>query len=76
MIEKDDELAEMQDGAGDAEEVKDENAEAAGIGSAVIDVTEANIGDYTIDDVVMPMVGHQVRIPTNADLAKIYADLL
>jgi len=44
--------------------------------SAILEVTEANIAEYTIEDVVMPMIGHEVRLPPNAELAQIYQDLL
>ena len=43
---------------------------------AVIEVTEANLLEYAIEDVVMPMISHSVRMPPNSDLAAIYADLL
>jgi len=57
------------------EEGQDTNKNG-GMDSAVIVVTEANLADYAIEDVVMPMVGHSIRMPPNADLAAIYADLL
>ena len=44
--------------------------------SPVIDVTEENIAEYTIEDVVMPMVGNNIRMPRNADIAAIYQELL
>lgn len=39
-------------------------------------VTEENIGEYTLDDVVMPMVGKSVRLPENEDLKKIYGEYM
>jgi len=43
---------------------------------AVIDVTEENLAEYAIEDVVMPMVGNQVRMPRNPELAQLYHELL
>ena len=42
----------------------------------VIDVTEENIGEFGIEDVVMPMVGNSVKMPKNAELAAIITELL
>ena len=58
------------------EEGQEDTNKNGGMDSAVIVVTEANLADYAIEDVVMPMVGHSIRMPPNADLAAIYADLL
>ena len=58
------------------EEEGEDTNKNGGMDSAVIVVTEANLADYAIEDVVMPMVGHSIRMPPNADLAAIYADLL
>ena len=58
------------------EEEEQDTNKNGGLDSAVIVVTEANLADYAIEDVVMPMVGHSIRMPPNADLAAIYADLL
>ena len=44
--------------------------------SIVVDVTDANINDFTIEDVVMPMVGHDVNLPKNEDLKKIIIDIM
>lgn len=72
------EVALEEAGADNKEEEGQTNAaEAKNVQeSAMIEVTEANIAEYTIEDVVMPMVGHSVRMPPNSDLATIYADLL
>lgn len=72
------------DGGENVEESKDEveaNADASAARtnvskSPVIDVTEENIAEYTIEDVVMPMVGNNIRMPRNADIAAIYQELL
>ena len=45
-------------------------------GGFVVDVTDANIDDFTIEDVVMPMVGHDVNLPKNEDLKKIILDIM
>lgn len=59
-----------------AEESKEETKEKPRVVNPVIDVTEENIGEYTIEDVVMPMVGHDVRMPKNEELLRIIHDLL
>jgi tRNA pseudouridine13 synthase len=43
---------------------------------AVVDVTEENINQFTIDDVVLPVVGHEVRLPANAEMQKILVDIM
>ena len=45
-------------------------------GGIVIDVTDANIGDFTIEDVVMPMVGHDINFPKNEEIKKIITDIM
>ena len=42
----------------------------------MIDVTAENISEYSINDVVMPMPGHCVRMPENSDLKAMYEELL
>ena len=42
----------------------------------VVDVTEENIGEFGIGDVVMPLVGNSIRLPKNAELASIITELL
>ena len=72
------------DAGAKVEESKDEveaNADASAARtnvtkSPVIDVTEENIAEYSIEDVVMPMVGNNIRMPRNADIAAIYQELL
>lgn len=34
----------------------------------ILDVTEENIHEFSIHEVVMPMVGYQTKMPQNADL--------
>lgn len=42
----------------------------------VVDVTEANIGDFSIEDIVMPMIGHDINLPKNEELRKIMMDAM
>lgn len=67
-----DEVALDDDDDVEEEESKDQKR----VTSPVIDVTEQNIGQYTIQDVVMPMVGNNVKMPKNEELTKIISDLL
>ena len=75
-------IAMNADAGENVEESKDEVEANTGAAKAnvtkspVIDVTEDNITDYTIEDVVMPMVGSNIRMPRNADIAAIYHELL
>ena len=39
-------------------------------------MTESNIDSYTIEDVIMPMPGHNIRMPGNEDLKSIYEEIL
>ena len=34
----------------------------------MIEVTEANIDKYTIEDVIFPIIGHKVKMPSNPDM--------
>jgi len=43
---------------------------------AVVDVTEENISQFTIDDVVLPVVGHEVRLPVHAEMQQIIVDIM
>lgn len=42
----------------------------------MVDVTEENIKDFTIEDVVLPVVGHEVRLPVNPEMQKIQVDIM
>ena len=42
----------------------------------MISITEANISEYSIEDVVMPMIGHNTRLPENEELRQIILDIL
>lgn len=70
----DNELVE-DDAAAVEEEEKDENAnlhpaesQAAKLSDSLEFITEENLKDFTLADIVMPMIGHDVRMPKNDDL--------
>ena len=42
----------------------------------MIEVTAENIHKYTINDVVMPIVGYRTRMPNNDELRKIILDIM
>ena len=42
----------------------------------VVDVTEDNIHEFSISQIVMPLVGYDVRMPKNMELAKIITDVM
>jgi len=57
------------------EEEKEENAnlhpaesKAAKLSDSLEFITEDNLKDFTLGDIVMPMIGHDVRMPKNEDL--------
>jgi len=80
LIENDVEVDEAAGGVAEPEEESKEEAKEGSknnrVVNPVIDVTEENIGEFTIKDVVMPMVGNSVRLPKNAELASIITKLL
>jgi tRNA pseudouridine13 synthase len=39
-------------------------------------VTEQNISKYTMEDVVLPIVGHKIRMPENEEMNKIILDIM
>jgi len=39
-------------------------------------VTKENLSEFTIEDVVMPMIGYDVQLPENEDLKTIILDIL
>ena len=60
------------EGAAAAEESKEPASTEKGASrrtSPVIEVTEENIAEFTIADVVMPMIGHNIRLPKHPELA-------
>lgn len=42
----------------------------------MIEVTEQNIDSYTLKDVIFPIVGHKVGLPTNPEMRKLIEDLM
>ena len=42
----------------------------------MIEINEKNINDYSIDDVILPIVGYKVQFPKNKDIKKIYEDIM
>lgn len=42
----------------------------------MIEITEANIHKYTINDVVMPIVGYRTRMPKNEELRNIILGIM
>jgi len=42
----------------------------------ILTITEENLDQYTLNDVVMPIPGHKVSYPGNKELKKIYLDLM
>jgi hypothetical protein len=42
----------------------------------MIEVTEENIGNYTIEDVIMPIIGHKVKLPSHPEMRKIIEDIM
>ncbi len=49
---------------------------AKNIEEALIEVTAENIHKYTLNDVVMPIVGYKTRMPNNQELKKIILDIM
>ena len=42
----------------------------------MVEVTEANIGEYTLDDVIFPIIGYLVKMPSNPEMWKIVDDIM
>jgi tRNA pseudouridine13 synthase len=42
----------------------------------MVEVTESNINDYTLFDVVFPIIGHEVKMPLNPEMNKIVKDTM
>lgn len=40
------------------------------------EVTKSNIHQYTLEDVVFPIIGHSVRMPSNPEMYKIVDDIM
>lgn len=42
----------------------------------VVDVTSENLHEFTLNDIVMPMVGYETRMPENQDLQMIILEIM
>lgn len=42
----------------------------------MIEVDESNIDKYTLEDVIFPILGHKVKMPSNPDMRQIIEDLM
>ena len=42
----------------------------------MIEVTEENISNYSISDVIFPIIGHKVAFPSNPEMRKIMEELM
>ena len=42
----------------------------------LLEVTKSNIDQYTLDDVVFPIIGYSVRMPSNPEMRKIVDDIM
>lgn len=42
----------------------------------MIEITEANISQYTFDDVIFPIVGYKVKMPAHPGMRKIVEDIM
>ena len=42
----------------------------------VVDITEQNIHEFSLFEVVMPMIGHEIRLPANKDLQEIFSEIM
>jgi hypothetical protein len=66
--------AEDDEEEGEDEETKNEEGGRKGYKSLkqiednLIDITEENIKEYSLEDVVMPVIGFKTRLPNNKDL--------
>ena len=61
----------------DEEEAEPElEKETAKVQDLVLEITAENLKNFSIYDVVMPLPGHSIKMPTNPDIVSIYADLL
>jgi tRNA(Glu) U13 pseudouridine synthase TruD len=42
----------------------------------MIEVTEANIDLYTAEDVILPIIGHKVKMPSNPEMRQIIETIM
>ncbi|CAI2361379.1 unnamed protein product [Moneuplotes crassus] len=58
------------------EEIYEDNDKDKDYNKNIKFVTEENIKDFTIFDVVMPMIGKSIQLPENEDLKKLYLEYM
>ena len=51
-------------------------SKAAKLSDLIEYVTVDNLKDFSLNDVVMPMLGHDVKLPKNDDLLTIFSEIL
>jgi len=71
-LDEDEERDEYVTGEKKQKEVKEDTRKK----DLVVDVTAENIGDFTMQHVVLPIVGPCVRLPTHPEMAQIMLDIL
>ena len=42
----------------------------------MIQVTEENKDKYSIEDVILPIIGHKVQMPSNPEMKQIYEQIM
>mgnify|MGYP002631873603 CR=1 FL=1 len=42
----------------------------------MMEITAENIQDYTLDDVIFPIIGHKVKMPSNPDMCALIEELM
>lgn len=57
-------------------EAEEETIQKKDLKDIVVEVTQSNIGEFTQCDVVMPLIGHDVRMPTHQGLLQIFVDIM
>ena len=56
-----------------AEEYKEDLKETK---SLVVDINEENMHEFSLFEVVMPLIGHDIRLPANKDLQEIFSQIM
>ena len=42
----------------------------------MIEVTKENIHQYNLDDVILPILGHKVKMPSNSEIKSIFEKIM
>jgi len=42
----------------------------------MMEITAENIQNYTLDDVIFPIIGHKVKMPSNPDMCAIIEEFM